>query len=60
MYTAHEVRTIIRNCATVAELRRVELEILIYEMHNYSILVLMAFEAAIRNQKFKITKKYEI
>ena len=59
MYTAHEIRTAIRNCNTITELRRMQFEILL-EQHNYRPLQLSAFDAAILHQEFKITKNYQV
>ena len=53
MYTPHEVRTIIRNCKTIAELFRVEMELVI-DAEKYTLLQNKAFDAEILRQKLNI------
>jgi len=60
MYSAHEIRTIIKNCTTIAELRQVEFLILLTEAHNYSITLMQAFEACLFKQRLKISNKYTL
>ena len=53
-YTPHEVRTIIRNCNTHSELQQAWFLILTTDMHNYSPILMHAFERAIYRQRMKI------
>lgn len=57
LYTPHEIRTITRNCATIAELYQLELFLLL-ESQYYTPLQRAAFDAGILRQKIKITGNY--
>lgn len=53
MYTPHEIRTIIRNCKTIAQLLLAEF-ILLPELPNYTRLQVEVFKNAIAKQKAKL------
>lgn len=56
IYTPNEVRTIIKNCNTLADLATVEFQITVTEAFNYTENMIKIFEWIIQKQRMEIQK----